>query len=106
MFSHQHKFRIECEVVNNHKHTILGYTENTIGFNMFHFHHFWGISSYNGHTHYFSGFSGLPIKTENGHIHKLEGILESNNCHEHNFSGHTFEDVQYISRKIVKTALA
>jgi len=48
-----------------------------IGIEAFHIHAYYGISSYNGHTHYFSGFTGLPIKTENGHIHRIEGILES-----------------------------
>jgi len=47
-----------------------------IGIEAFHIHAYYGISSYNGHTHYFSGFTGLPIKTENGHIHRIEGILE------------------------------
>lgn len=105
MNSHLHEFKLECEPVNNHNHRILGYTENTIGFNMFHFHYFWGICSYNFHTHYFSGFTGLPVRTANGHIHKLEGILEANNCHEHKFTGYTFEEVQYISKKIARTAL-
>ncbi|MCX7708578.1 MAG: YmaF family protein [Clostridia bacterium] len=103
---HQHEFKIECESVNNHTHRVLGYTESTIGVNLFHFHHFWGICTYNGHTHYFSGFTGLPAKTSNGHVHKIEGILELNNGHEHKFSGFTFEEVQYVSKKFIKTALA
>lgn len=102
---HIHEFRTECETVNTHKHIISGYTEGTLGFNMLHFHHFWGICSYKGHTHYFSGFTGLPVKTENGHVHKIEGILEVNNLHEHKFSGYTNEELQYIMKRFAKTAL-
>ena len=56
---HMHKFKFESNETNYHKHKILGYTEHTIGINTLHFHTFYGVSSYKGHTHYFSGFTGL-----------------------------------------------
>lgn len=104
MNSHLHEFRIDSSIVNGHRHKVIGYTEATVGFNMLHFHYFWGICTYSGHTHYFSGFTGLPIRTDNGHIHRIEGILELNNCHEHSFSGFTHEEVHYISKRFGKTA--
>jgi hypothetical protein len=91
-------------MVNIHKHRIIGYTDKVIGINSFHFHSFYGISSYCSHTHYFSGITGLPIKTENGHIHHIESILESNVQHEHVFSGHTSEDIEYTSSKAANQA--
>ncbi len=105
MNSHLHEFNIESDMVNGHNHRILGFTESTVGFNLLHFHYFWGICSYRGHTHYFSGFTGLPVKTENGHIHRIEGLLEMNNLHEHRFTGYTREEVHYISKKVTGTAL-
>jgi len=94
---HTHKYKFECKTLNGHKHKISGYSENLLGINNFHLHHFYGTSSYSNHTHYFSGITGLPIKTENGHIHKMEGALELNNAHEHKFNGHTFEEISYVS---------
>jgi len=55
------------------------------------------VSNYITHTHYFSGITSLPIKTDNGHIHRMEGILEYNDFHKHKFRGYTFEDVGYTS---------
>jgi len=104
MNPHLHKYNFECEAVAGHKHRMIGYTDNRLGVNMVHFHFLYGISSYNSHTHYFSGITGLPIKTENGHIHRIEGILESNNMHEHKYCGYTFEDVAYTGRKQTREA--
>jgi len=99
MKPHLHKFNFESGDSAGHKHKIAGYTDNKVGINTFHFHFFYGISSYSSHTHYFSGVTGLPVKTENGHIHKLEGIFEQNNMHNHKFNGYTFEDVAYTPGK-------
>ncbi|HHW47452.1 MAG TPA: hypothetical protein GXX14_02410 [Clostridiaceae bacterium] len=99
MNSHIHKFKFDCSEKKAHSHKIRGCTEGMIGINNFHLHFFYGTSTYTNHTHYFSGVTGLPIKTENGHIHKMEGVLETNNMHEHKYSGHTFEEVSYISGK-------
>lgn len=96
---HMHNYKIECEMNGGHKHTVRGYCESMIGAGVLHFHVYYGVSSYTDHTHYFSGMTGMPIKTENGHIHKVEGTLEVNSEHEHDFKGHTFEEISYISGK-------
>jgi len=41
----------------------------------------------------------MPVKTENGHIHRMEGVLEFNNLHEHGYDGYTFEEISYFSSK-------
>ncbi len=102
--SHIHKYKLDSDMKNMHKHRIIGYTEKIIGINSFHFHSFYGISSYSNHTHYFSGITGLPIKTENGHIHHIEGVLEANAQHEHSFSGQTSEDIEYTAKRTVNEA--
>lgn len=99
MKAHRHRFKFDCKMVDGHNHRINGIVDGMIGFGSFHLHHFSGVCSYRNHTHYFSGFTGLPIKTENGHIHKMEGILEFNDNHEHTFAGHTSEEVSYSSGK-------
>jgi hypothetical protein len=99
MNPHLHEYKLDSSVGNGHRHRIRGYTDSMIGINILHFHYFFGVSSYNNHTHYFSGFTGLPVKTENGHIHKIEGILELNNLHEHSLEGYTFEETAYIPRR-------
>lgn len=102
MNPHLHKYRFECKTVKGHNHILAGYTENIMGINALHFHVYRGVCSYSGHTHYFSGRTGLPVKTENGHIHKIEGVLEINNQHEHPYSSYTFEDVEYIDDPILR----
>jgi hypothetical protein len=99
MYPHIHKYKFDCEISAGHNHRMSGHTENLIGISVFHFHYFYGISSYNNHTHYYAGITSLPIKTENGHIHRIEGIMEINDLHEHRFENYTFEDIEYISRK-------
>lgn len=89
---HLHRFEVESAFTGIHMHIINGYVKNPFGFNRFHFHFYYGVSSYLDHTHHFSGITGMPIKTENGHIHKIEGILEKSNFHIHKFKGYTFED--------------
>ncbi len=100
-----HKYKFDSEVSQFHKHRVAGMAEKMFGIGKFHFHLYYGTSSYTNHTHYFSGVTGLPIKTENGHIHKLESLLEFNSEHEHTFSGHTFEEISYISGKAFGEAL-
>ncbi|MCR4435461.1 MAG: YmaF family protein [Clostridiales bacterium] len=104
MNPHSHKYRFESDIANNHRHKLMGYTENMVGVNAVHFHFFYGVSSYNNHTHYFSGITGLPIKTENGHIHKIESTLEPNCMHDHQIMGYTFENVAYTPKKLTREA--
>jgi len=92
---HIHKFKFDTEFSCGHTHRVYGLTDNMLGISVFHFHFFYGVSSYNDHTHYYSGFTGLPIKTKNGHIHKIEGTLELNNSHEHKFTNYTHEEISY-----------
>ena len=96
---HLHKYKLECRSAKGHSHRMTGYAGNMIGVGSFHFHFFYGVSSYDNHTHYFSGITGMPVKTENGHVHKMEGMLENNSLHEHKFKGYTFEDISYYSSK-------
>lgn len=96
---HLHKYRFESEMVNGHRHKLFGYAGNMLGLNSFHFHFFYGVCSYDNHTHYFSSMTGMPVKTENGHVHKMEGILESNVKHMHKYEGLTNEDISYFSSK-------
>lgn len=96
MKSHVHKFRLECSIVNGHYHRLLGYAGSMLGLERLHFHFYYGVSSYMDHTHYFCGITGFPVKMENGHIHRMEGLLESNSRHEHKYKGYTSEDISYI----------
>lgn len=95
MHPHLHKYKFESFTANGHKHTLSGYTEGMMGIDSLHFHFFSGISSYSHHTHYYSGMTGLPIKTENGHKHKIEGILDQNQSHEHPYSHYSQEDTAF-----------
>ncbi len=99
MNPHLHEYRFDSVITNGHKHKIKGYTDCMLGINILHFHYFVGVSSYNNHTHYFSGFTSLPVKTDNGHIHKIESILEINSMHDHLLEGFTFEEIAYIPKK-------
>lgn len=94
---HMHKYKFDCVIDKGHKHRLMGYAGKMMGVNSLHFHFFYGVCSYNNHTHYFSGITGMPVKTEIGHIHKMDGILEFNNMHEHHFDGFTFEEISYFS---------
>lgn len=97
MSTHLHRYKSDSEIAKGHKHNIYGQTDYMIGINSFHFHYYYEISSYNGHTHYYSGITSLPIKTINGHIHKIEGMLEFNNNHQHKYNIFTFEDVESLT---------
>ena len=102
---HIHDFRFNCDTNKGHNHRITNYTESHIGFNIFHFHYFSGICTYRGHTHYYSGITGFPTRTANGHIHKIEGVLEITNLHEHHFSGFTGEEIQLNTGRFLRTVL-
>ena len=93
---HMHKYRLECRNVKGHTHRLLGYAGNMLGVDSFHFHFYYGVSSYSNHTHYFCGITGMPVRTESGHIHRMDGILENINLHDHEFKGYTFEDISYF----------
>ncbi len=99
MSVHSHKYCFDCFNENKHNHRLMGYTESMVGFRVFHFHRFKGVSSYCGHIHYFSGTTGPPIRTGNGHMHKMEGLLELEDMHTHRYKSYTSEDVEYIPKK-------
>ena len=104
MNPHMHKYKFESVTYGDHKHRLSGLSQGMIGINSFHFHYYNGISSYKNHTHYYSGITGFPIKTSNGHKHKIEGVLEINNMHEHAFSSFTNEDIVYHSDSLIHEA--
>ena len=62
MSDHLHKFEVECSYSGIHMHTIKGYVKNIFGIGRFHFHFYYGVSSYLDHTHYFTGITGIPIQ--------------------------------------------
>ena len=102
---HMHKYKFECKNINGHNHRLSGYAGNMFGVDGFHFHFYYGVSSYTTHTHYFCGITGMPIKTDNGHIHRMSGVLESNSLHEHGYKGYTTEDISYyLYRQAIDTA--
>jgi hypothetical protein len=74
-----------------------GYTDKMIGIAFFHVHYFRGVTSHNGHNHYYSGITSRPIKTKNGHIHKISGRSEGYDRHQHKYLNYTYEDVEYLS---------
>ncbi|HOQ00243.1 MAG TPA: hypothetical protein PK604_05320 [Acetivibrio clariflavus] len=39
------------------------------------------------------------MKTENGHIHKIEGELEISSDHTHTYKNYTDEEIEYIGTK-------
>jgi hypothetical protein len=96
---HLHKYKIETEIIKGHKHRLFGYAGNMLGLESFHFHFFYGVCSYDNHTHYFSGVTGMPVKTENGHVHRMDGILETNISHQHSYDGYTTEEISYFSSR-------
>ncbi|HOJ12093.1 MAG TPA: YmaF family protein [Clostridiales bacterium] len=104
IYWHIHYFKIDSKLMHGHLHRIAGYTEYVIGTEKFHFHFYSGVSTYTDHTHYYSGITGLPVKTENGHYHKIQGLLESNGFHEHKFSGNTYEELTYTHGKETREA--
>jgi hypothetical protein len=101
---HIHKYRFESKKASEHIHTLEGYTDNMVGINAFHFHFYYGICTYNGHTHYFSGITGVPVKTDFGHIHRMDGAMELNSMHEHEYDSYTFENIGYNVKRSIKVA--
>ena len=93
---HTHKYRIESGNTGGHSHRLTGYAGNMLGVGSLHFHVYYGVSSYTSHTHYFFGITSMPIRTENGHVHRMTGTLEANDFHEHTYDGYTFEEISYI----------
>jgi len=92
---HAHRYRFDSFEKNGHKHRIMGITGYNIFFCFSHVHFYKGVCSYNGHTHYFSGFSGLPRKTENGHYHQMSGYLVMCDKHEHRYCNFSNENIEY-----------
>jgi len=105
MNNHHHKYKIDSDISEYHKHTINGYVEMMLGFGLLHFHSFSGICTYTDHTHSFKGTTGLPVKTEAGHLHKIEGYLMLQNDHEHKISGFTSEEFEFTDSEQVHGAL-
>jgi hypothetical protein len=93
---HLHRFEIKSDFSGIHFHYIKGYVKNNLGMGKMHIHIYSGVSPIEDHSHIFSGITGPPVKTENGHIHKISGILQTANGHVHKYSGYTFEDVSYL----------
>lgn len=98
--SHMHYYEFDTMMQNGHNHKLTGYSDGIFGVSGFHFHFYYGVCSYNDHTHYYSGITGIPVKTKNGHIHKMEGILELNNSHTHKFLNYTSEEISYTKNKM------
>jgi hypothetical protein len=48
----------------------------------------------------------MPIKTENGHKHKISGRLELTGSHFHYYNNYTYENVEYTSGKQYKKVLS
>lgn len=96
---HAHGYKFDSIKVNGHLHRLMGYTEYNIPLCFTHVHVYRGVCSYNGHTHYYSGFTGIPKKTENGHCHKMSGYLVEFKNHEHKYCDYTKENVEYTGKK-------
>jgi hypothetical protein len=94
---HKHRFKFDCKIAQGHDHRLMGYAGNKLGAGKWHIHFYYGVTSYRSHTHYFCGITGMPIKTENGHIHRMDGRLESNSLHTHEYCGYTSEDITTAS---------
>lgn len=94
---HHHRYKIESDFSGVHKHILEGYVKNAVGMKHFHFHFFYGVSSYLDHAHSYTGITGIPISTEKGHIHMISGKLETSDGHKHTFKGYTFEDTASIT---------
>lgn len=96
---HAHQYKFYSYEKNGHKHRIMGITGYNLPICFTHVHFYKGVCSYNGHTHYFSGFTGLPRRTENGHLHKMSGCLQLNEKHEHAYCNFSNENVEYTGKK-------
>lgn len=95
MLQHFHRYDIESQISLFHTHKIIGYTQKTIGLQGIHFHTFYGICSSNNHYHNFHGITSMPIKTNFGHIHKIDIYTDysNNSQHRHKISCFTHENI-------------
>lgn len=103
MIHHRHKFEIDSTMNHLHYHRVTGITEPGVGISFYHFHRFSGISNYHQHTHIISGHTSPPIKTENGHMHKINCKLKQSQRHSHNLNGYTFEEIEYMQKSKGRT---
>ncbi|MDD4496272.1 MAG: YmaF family protein, partial [Eubacteriales bacterium] len=81
---HLHRFELKSDFSGIHFHYIKGYVKSNIGMGKMHVHVYSGVTPAEDHSHNFSGITGPPVKTENGHIHKISGILQRSAGHIHN----------------------
>lgn len=101
---HQHRYKFDAALSEGHNHKLSGITEGMVGIDRMHFHYCSGVSGYRDHTHFFTNFTSLPIKTEHGHVHRMEGSLEANGRHEHKYRGETSEEISRGSGNVISEA--
>lgn len=106
MVNHYHFYKFNSLTGEKHSHRLTGYTEYMFGIGLFHFHIYFGTTSFNGHYHVYSGITGLPIKTSRGHKHKIAGKLNVSNSHCHYYENYTHENIEYTGGKILKRVLS
>lgn len=106
MNNHCHFYGFNSLSSQKHLHRMFGHTEYMFGIGLLHFHFYYGSTSFNGHFHTFSGMTGMAIKTENGHKHKICGRLELANGHFHHYTNYTHENVEYIHGRVLKRVLS
>ena len=94
---HLHRFEVKSDFSGIHFHVLKGYVRNNLGLEILHFHTCSGTTPVSDHAHFFSSITGPPMKTQNGHIHKLSGVLQETSGHLHKFSGLTDENISYLS---------
>ena len=86
---HAHQYSTETTINDGHSHMVQGTTalaNNT----MEHVHYYEGTTTYVGHVHHFSGYTGRPIYMADGtHYHEFSGTTTFNDGHVHNYSGYT-----------------
>ncbi|EGD46210.1 hypothetical protein Cpap_0504 [Ruminiclostridium papyrosolvens DSM 2782] len=106
MVNHYHFYKFNSLTGEKHSHRLTGYTEYMFGIGLFHFHIYFGTTSFNGHYHVYSGITGLPIKTSRGHKHKIAGKLNVSDSHCHYYENYTHENIEYTGGKILKRVLS
>jgi hypothetical protein len=106
MVNHYHFYEFNCLTDEKHSHRLFGHTEYMLGIGLFHFHLYYGTTSFNGHFHVYCGFTGLPVKIGNGHKHKIAGRLEIANAHFHYYENFTYENIEYTGGKAIKKVLS
>lgn len=106
MINHYHFYRFNCLSDQKHSHRLFGHTEYMFGIGLFHFHFYYGSTSYNGHFHTYSGVTGFSIKTDCGHKHKISGKLNLTNSHSHLYENYTCENTECKRGKLLKKVLS